>query len=456
MNAATNTTVPARFSARTALAVIVANMIGTGVFTSLGFQLEDIQSGFVLMMLWAVGGLTALCGALCYAELGAALPRSGGEYHFLSEIYHPAAGYISGCVSATIGFAAPTALASITFGTYLASVFPNLAPTAVACGLVLALTTIHATSRRGSGGFQRAFTAIKILLILGFCVLSWALVDEPQPIRFLPQGGDGVLLASGAFAVALIYVNYAYTGWNAATYLTGELEDPQRSLTRVLVTGTLLVMALYLLLNFTFLYVAPIAAMTGRLEVGYIAAQSVFGPAGAAMMAVVLALLLVSTVSAMVLAGPRVLQVMGQDFGAFRHLARVNRHGIPYVAVLLQSALALAFILTASFESILVFTGFTLGLNSFFTVLGVVVLRWRRPDLHRPYRAWLYPLPVLVYLGITGWTLAYILYERPEEGLLGLAIVAVGALFYRVTVRFDRQRPQDGGNRRAATGGSGR
>lgn len=424
-----------RFSPNTAMAVVVANMIGTGVFTSLGFQLLDIQSGFVLMMLWAVGGLTALCGALSYAELGAALPRSGGEYNFLSEIYHPAAGYISGWVSATIGFAAPTALAAITFGTYLASVFPSLSPTWLACGLVLALTAVHASSRRNSGGVQRAFTVLKVLLILGFCVLAWALVGEPQAVRFLPAAGDGDLLASGAFAVALIYVNYAYTGWNAATYLTSELEDPQRNLSRVLIVGTLVVMGLYLLLNFTFLHVAPMDAMAGRIEIGYVAASHAFGGGGASVMGVVLAALLISTVSAMVLAGPRVLQVMGQDFRAFRLLARTNRHGVPDLAVALQSGLALTFILTASFESILVFAGFTLGLNTFFSVLGVFVLRWRRPDLPRPYRVAAYPLPPLLFLGFTGWTLTYILLDRPQEGLLGLGIVATGALFYWLTVK---------------------
>jgi APA family basic amino acid/polyamine antiporter len=429
---------PLRFSAQTALAVIVANMIGTGVFTSLGFQLLDIQSGFVIMMLWGVGGITALCGALCYAELGSALPRSGGEYNFLSQIYHPAAGYVSGWVSATIGFAAPTALAAITFGTYLSSVFPVLSPTWLAAGLVVGLTAIHAGSRRNSGGFQRAFTLLKILLVLGFCLLAWLLVREPQPVRFLPQSGDERLLLSGAFAVALIYVNYAYTGWNAATYLTSELEDPQRSLTRVLIIGTSMVMVLYLLLNFTFLYVAPMDALAGRIEIGYVAAEYAFGAAGAAFMGVVLALLLISTVSAMVLAGPRVLQVMGQDFATFRLLARTNRDGVPYLAVILQSLLALAFILTASFESILVFAGFTLGLNTFFTVLGVVVLRWRRPTLARPYRAFLYPLPVIVFLCVTGWTLTFILRERPEEGLWGLAIVATGGLFYLLTTRCGR------------------
>ncbi|MEZ5559334.1 MAG: amino acid permease [Pseudomonadales bacterium] len=435
------------FSPRTAMAVVVANMIGTGVFTSLGFQLLDIQSGFVLMMLWAVGGLTALCGALTYAELGAALPRSGGEYNFLSEIYHPAAGYISGWVSATIGFAAPTALAAITFGTYLASVFPGLSPTWLAAGLLLALTAVHASTHRSSGGVQRAFTTLKVLLILGFCVLSWILVGEPQDVRFLPGTGDGALLGSGAFAVSLIYVNYAYTGWNAATYLTSELDDPQRSLSRVLLAGTAVVMVLYLLLNFTFLHVAPMSAMEGRLEIGYVAAQSVFGPAGAAIMGVILALLLISTVSAMVLAGPRVLQVIGQDFPAFRLLARTNANGVPAVAIAMQSLLALAFIVTASFERILVFAGFTLGLNTFFTVLGVFVLRWRRPDLPRPYRTLGYPVTPIVFLLLTAWTLTYILLQRPQEGLMGLAIVGSGALFYGVTVWLGQRR--DGNSRSA-------
>lgn len=429
-----------RFSPRTAVAVVIANMVGTGVFTSLGFQLLDIQSGFVLLMLWVVGGLTALCGALCYAELGAALPRSGGEYNFLSEIYHPAAGYVSGWVSATIGFAAPTALAAITFGSYLGSVFTGLSPTWLACLLVLALAAVHASTRRSSGGVQRAFTMLKVLLVLGFCVLAWLLVDESQPVRFLPARGDLPLLTSSAFAVSLIYVNYAYTGWNAATYLTSELAEPQKNLSRVLVGGTVTVMAMYVLLNFTFLWVAPIDAMVGRIEIGYVAARHAFGSAGGDLMGVVLAGLLISTVSAMVMAGPRVLQVIGQDFPAFRLLARTNSHGVPYAAIALQTAITLLIIVTASFESILVFAGFTLGLNTFFAVLGLFVLRWREPDRPRPYRAALYPLPPLIYLGFTGWTLTYILLDRPGEGLMGLAIVATGLVAYLITIRFGARR----------------
>jgi APA family basic amino acid/polyamine antiporter len=433
------------FSPRTAMAVIMANMIGTGVFTSLGFQLADIQSGFVLIMLWVVGGMTALCGALTYAELGAALPRSGGEYNFLNEIYHPAAGFISGWISATIGFAAPTALAAITFGAYLGSVFPQSLPESsqpwLASGLVIALTAAHASTHRNSGGVQRALTAIKVVLIVMFCVLSWIAVDQPQPVNFWPSPSDGPLMASGAFAVSLIYVNYAYSGWNAATYLTGELDHPERNLSRVLLSGTAIVVLLYVLLNFTFLYVAPMDAMVGKLEIGYVSAQYAFGGNGAAFMGVMLALLLISTVSAMIMAGPRVLQVIGQDFVAFRSLAKINADGVPAVAIAVQSALTLAFIVSASFESILVFAGFTMGLNSFFTVLGVFVLRRTRPELPRPYRTLWYPLPPLVFLGVTGWTLIYILIEKPMEGLWGLAIVGSGGLFYLLTRRIGMRPP---------------
>lgn len=417
-------------------------MIGTGVFTSLGFQLLEIQSGFVILMLWFVGGVTALCGALCYAELGASLPRSGGEYNFLSEAYHPAVGFVSGWVSATIGFAAPTALAAITFGTYLSSVVPRLSARWLAAALIVAMAAAHASTRRASGGTQRAFTYLKLALIAGFCVLGWTLTEAPQDIVFLPSTGDGTLIASGAFAVALIYVNYAYAGWNAATYVIDELDRPRETLSRVLLTGTVVVMVLYLLLNYTFLYAAPIDALAGKLEVGYVAAQFIFGETGAAIMGIVLALLLISTVSAMTLAGPRVLMVIGQDFHILRFLARTNAHGVPVVAIGLQSALAVTLVLTATFESILVFAGFTLGVSTLCTVAGLFLLRWRRPGIERPYRVPLYPLPPLAFLGLMGWTLTYLLVQRPMEGLAGVAILASGAAFYGLSRRLSARANQ--------------
>ncbi len=431
-----------KFRVPTVTAVVVANMIGTGVFTSLGFQLLDLRSGFVLLALWVVGGIAALCGAMTYAELGAALPRSGGEYNFLSRIYHPAAGFVSGWVSATIGFAAPTALAAITFAAYATSALDAVEPwlrKALACGLVVVLTAVHAGSRRGSGGLQSLFTLLKVAVIVAFCIAATAAAPALQPVGFLPVEGDGALLLSGAFAVSLIYVSYAYTGWNAATYLSSELEEPQRTLPWILLSGTAIVMLLYVALNYTFLAVAPMDAMVGQVEVGFVAAEYAFGETGGRFTGLVLALLLVSTVSAMTVAGPRVLQVIGEDFRGFRALARTNADGIPWLAICLQSVLALTFILTSTFESILVFAGFTLALNSFATVLGVFVLRARQPQLPRPFRVVAYPLPPLVYLALTGWTLGFVLVNRPLEGLVGLGVIASGLLFYLLTRRFDRR-----------------
>ncbi len=423
-----------KFRFPTITAIVIANMVGTGVFTSLGFQLLDIQSGFVILLLWAIGGLIAVSGAMTYAELGAAFPRSGGEYNFLSKIYHPAVGFVAGWTSVTIGFAGPSALAAMTFAAYATSIF-DVAQSVwlergLAIGLVAVLTIVHAGKRRNSGGMQVVFTTLKVAVIVGFCLAALLFVDEPQPLRFLPSAGDTTLITSSAFAISLIYVSYAYTGWNAATYLSSELENPQRTLPGILLIGTLVVTLMYVALNFIFMYSAPVAELQGQIEIGLIAAIATFGEMGGRFAGFVLAMLLISTVSAMMMAGPRVLQVMGQDFRALRISARLNQDGIPSTAIYIQSALAILFILTSSFESVLLFAGFTLALNSFVAVLGVFVLRWRQPELERPYRTFLYPLPPLIYLLLMGWTLWFVLINRPVEGLFGLGVIVSGLLVY--------------------------
>ncbi|PHS15318.1 MAG: amino acid permease [Kangiella sp.] len=432
-----------KFNNKTAIAVVIANMIGTGVFTSLGFQLLDIQSGFSLLMLWVVGGVTALCGALTYAELGAALPRSGGEYHFLSQCYHPIAGFISGWISSTIGFAAPVALASITFGAYLSSIFPSLSQLGLAIILIVILTIVHSSTHQKSAGLQWIFTLIKLLLIVVFCFAALIMVDVPQEISFMPNEDDFDILTGGVFAVSLIYVSYAYNGWNAATYLTGELEDPQRNLPKILVIGTLSVLVVYVALNFIFLYSTPIELLKGKIEIGYIVAQSIFGELGAKLTGVVMALLLVSTVSAMTLAGPRVIQVIAQDFQLFRWFSVVNKSRIPARAIYFQSVIAIIFVVTSSFETILVFSGFALALNNFFAVFGIFILRYRQPNLIRPYRTWLYPLPPLVFLALIGWTIFYIAKEKPTEASMSVILIIVGALFYKFSLKFERKHPAE-------------
>lgn len=426
----TKTTAPVyQIGFTTGVSLVVANMVGTGVFTTLGFQVMDIQSGFVVLMLWAVGGLIALCGALCYGELAAAMPRSGGEYHYLSQIYHPAVGFLSGWVSATVGFAAPTALGAMALGSYAASVWPTLNPLWLSVGVVLVLTGIHASSSRVGSRLQIVVTAAKVLVLVAFIGVGW-LVAEPQPIQFAPQPTDWSQLLSPTFAVSLIYVSYAYSGWNAAVYLAGEVKTPQHNLPRILLVGTTVVLLLYVGLNFIFLYSTPVANLAGQVEVGFVAANQLLGPAVGRLMGGIIAGLLVSTISSMIFAGPRIVQVMGEDLPALRAMAVISKTGIPVRAMLFQTALTLLFIFTATFKAVLLYAGFVLSLFTFLTVLGLFVLRWRRPELPRPYRAWGYPLTPLLFLALSAWTLLFILRDNPTESLYGLGTLLIGLGIY--------------------------
>ena len=418
-----------RISAFTATCIVVANMVGTGVFTSLGFQVADFRSPFVLMALWVVGGVGALCGALSYGELGAAMPRSGGEYHFLSRIYHPAVGFLSGWVSLTVGFAAPVALAGLALAQYMSRVYPLGRPLLVAAGVICAISAVHALGIKAGTRFQVAFTVAKVLLILGFSACGLFMAD-PQPLSMAPSGADLGLLLSGPFAVSLVFVSYAYSGWNAAAYVAGEMGDPRRDLPKALLAGTALVMALYVVLNYVFLRAAPMGELAGKVDVGYIAAAHVFGPLGGRIMGGLISLGLVSTISAMTWAGPRVAQVMGQDIPLFGRLARTSPSGAPVGAIVLQLAIVLVLLFTSTFERVLTYLGFTLALCSFLTVAGVYVLRRRQPDLPRPYRTWGYPATPALFLAINGWMLLYILKQRPMESLAGLATLLMGLLLY--------------------------
>lgn len=429
-----------KFSERTAMAIVIANMIGTGIFTSLGFQLADIKSGFVIMVLWVLGGVMSLCGALCYAELGSRLPRSGGEYNFLSEIYHPGAGFVSGWISATVGFAAPTALAAMTFGAYLSSVFPALNPLWLATVLIVSMTAVHSTSHKNSSSLQNFFTTGKILLILIFSTAALIAAPELQDVSYIPAASDLSLFTGGAFAVSLIYVGYAYTGWNAATYLTGELEDAQKSLPRVLMIGTAMVMICYILLNYVFLATAPIDAMAGKLEIGYISAQFAFGDIGGTVMGISLSLLLISTVSAMLVAAPRVLQMLGEDYSLIAKLGKVNRHGIPSIAIWLQSIMALIFLWSATFESILLFSGATMAINSLFVIIGVFILRRRNDNENNGFKIPLYPLPPIIFITITVVTLVYLTIQNTMEIAFSAAIITSGLLLYALAQKYSNHK----------------
>jgi len=406
-------------------------MVGTGIFTSLGFQVGGLPTGFAIMALWTVGGICALCGALSYAELGAALPRSGGEYHFLREIYHPSIGFVAGWISATVGFAAPVAIAAIPFGTYISGVVPGTNPLFLSLAVVWITTLVLLWDLKLGSGFQNISTLLKVALIL-VIIAAGFYIRGSQPISFLPVKTDRALLLSPPFAISLYWVMYAYSGWNASTYIVGEVRNPTRTIPLSLGLGTLLVTALYLGINAVFLRTTPAAEMAGKQEVGLIAGLHIFGTDGGKMMAVFIALGLVSTVSAMMWIGPRVMMTMGEDLSALSWLSRRNGRGLPIRATLVQFAIVNLLILVTTFQKVVNYVQFSLTLFSALTVLGVFVLRWRRPALPRPYRTWGYPVTPAIFLAVSGWMLWHLL-EDPstrEPSLWGLATAALGLMIY--------------------------
>lgn len=407
-----------------ATAIVVANMVGTGVFTTLGLQAKLVPHPAWLLGIWLAGGLIAGCGALCYAELGAALPRSGGEYHFLGRIYHPIIGLAAGLVSVTVGFAAPVALASMALGHYAATVLP-VSPGWTGGFALVGITLFHLVDVRIGQRFQVAMTILKLLLIGVFIVaglLASPLPDhQSAPPDFVP--------ALSALSLAMVFVFYAYSGWNAAAYVAGEIRDPHRVLPRALLHGTALVSAAYLLLNYVFLRTVSLSELAGTVEIGALSAAHVFGATGGTVMSAMLCLLLVSTISAMVLAGPRVLQAAGEDISLLRPLAKTTAGGAPARAILAQVLIAGLFIATGSFETVLTVAGFMLTLFAGLTALGVIVLRVNEPTLPRPWRMRAYPLPPLVFVCASSAILVMALRERPAATitatlLTGLAVVA--------------------------------
>jgi APA family basic amino acid/polyamine antiporter len=426
-----------------AAALVVSNMIGTGVFMSLGFQISGFTrpdgsslltgSVFPIVMLWVVGGVLAICGALCYAELATALPRSGGEYNFLSRIYHPAVGFCTGLCSAGIGFAAPVAASALIFGQYFTKVFPGLAQVfphpehKLAFVLVTVVTLFHLRSLRFTGAFQASMTAMTVLLIAVF--IACGFYHGGAGATFAPATSDWALLVSAPFFSSLIWVMYSYSGWNAAAYIIEEVSDPARALPRALILGTAFVMVLYVAVNCVFLYTTPLAALAGEPDVAHVAGISIFGSFGARFSSALICLGLVANVSAMLWVGSRVSQAMGDTYPALGVLARTTAGSVPYISLLFQFAVVcgLLFFDAANIinyvESVLLFW-------SLLAVLGVIVLRFREPDLARPYRTWGYPLPPIIFSIATFFCLVQTSLRYPRESIIGAATVLIGIPIY--------------------------
>jgi APA family basic amino acid/polyamine antiporter len=411
-----------------ATALVVASMVGTGVFTSLGFQLVDLNSAPQVLFLWTLGGAIALCGALCYAEVAAALPRSGGEYHFLGKLYHPSLGFMAGMLSATAGFAAPTAITALAFGEYLHETIPLLPVKIAAAAVVLAGSAAHAIGTRTSARVQVAATLLKLALIAVFIVAAWWLPGKGDIRWKVEPHADLDAILQPAFAVALLFVFYAYTGWNAAVYGLEEWQRPEVTVRRALIGGTLVVAVLYVGLNASFLHAAPVAELRGKVQVGHVASVSLFGQEAARTVSGFFALGLFASVSALLWAGPRVLGAMGKDLRALRFFA--PRHEVPHAALIFQAGLALLLIFTSSFRDLITMTQIGLTLSTSLVVGGCFLLRLRHPGLPRPVKVPLFPLPALIFLAMSGFVIARSAIADPGPTLAGLAISAIFAVLW--------------------------
>jgi basic amino acid/polyamine antiporter, APA family len=437
----------------TTVALVISNMIGTGVFTSLGFQYKDIPNAVAILILWIVGGILALCGALVYSELGAAMPRSGGEYHYLSKIYHPWLGFLSGWVSITVGFAAPVALASMAFGEYLRGAFPggfdfflkipfittldfhiNIIPKYCALFILILVTIIHAYDVKFGSNFQKLFTSFNVLLILGFVFCGFFVTPSFQDMSVHLSSISFKDFMRPEIAITLIYISYAYTGWNASAYIASEIKRPQWTIPKALLLSTVTVTVLYFILNFTFIITAPRSELIldkNIVNPGLVSASNVFGQLGGSIMGILISILLISTISSMVFVGPRVSQIMGEDMKLLRFISfKTKGHGTPVYAIILQSAISAILIITSTFETVLASTGFVLVFFNFLTVFGVFIHRYKYKDAERPYKTWGYPVVPIFYLIIVLAVLYFTFYKDPKYSIIGLIAVLSGSVVY--------------------------
>lgn len=397
-----------------ATALVVANMIGTGVFTTSGFLLADLKSPWIVLAAWAVGGVIATLGALSYGALARRIPESGGEYLFLSRTLHPAAGYLAGWVSLLVGFSAPLAAAAFAFGEYSKPWMTLWSPRVSGTLLLIIFTALHAAHVRRGAWVQNVAVLMKVVLIALFVGFAAARLEPTT-------GATSNPFPLGAFGVSLVWISFSYSGWNAAIYIGGEVRDPERNLPRALLWGALSVMIIYLGLNAVFVFSAPLEALAKQPAIGRIAGEHLGGPWLANAVIALVALTLVSSVSSMVMAGPRVYARMAEDGYLPRWLR--TETGPPRPAIYLQCGLALLLLWTATFESLLTYIGFTLGLSTAATVLGLVRLRLREGENFRvPGWPWVPALFLLSVLGTTTFSIA----RRPLESLLGLATIGIG------------------------------
>jgi len=411
-----------RLGLSSATALVVANMVGTGVFTTSGLLIADLGSAWLVLLAWVLGGVVALLGALCYGALARHIPESGGEYVFLSRTLHPALGYLAGWVSLLVGFAVPLGALAFAFGQYMSALggVALASPRLTGTVIILVAASVHAVSVTAGARAQAIAVGIELVVIALFTGFG---------MGQLAHEGLHNVAAPGRVAglgVALVIVSYSYQGWNAAVYIGGEVADPRKNLPRALVLGTVLVTTLYLGLNAVFVLGAPASLLAGKVDVGRITALVLGGPRLAKLVSALIAFVLANCISALAMAGPQITARMAAD-GSLPRVLAVRPGRPPRVALLAQTAIAIVALWTAAFASMLTYVGFTLSLMTAATVLGLVWERHKRgPALEVPGWPW---VPVVFLVFVVGAT-AFTVVERPRESPVGLSTLAVGLLAY--------------------------
>lgn len=405
--------------------LIIANMVGAGVFTTSGFALSDLGSADRVMAAWAVGGLIALSGAVSYGGLVRRMTESGGEYLFLSRVIHPVAGFIAGWVSLLAGFTGAIAFAARALETYLLPARPEWLPGGVvACGAVILAALLHGVRVRTGAVTQNVAVVLKLVLLIGFLVFAAVVAATEGPAAAPPPAAAFSL---AAFAGSLVWISLSYSGFNAAVYVAGEAKDAKRNAPRALWIGTVVVMLLYLGLNAAFVYLPSFDAVAGREDIAAAAAQAIGGPVAATTIRLIIVVALVTSVFSLVMAGPRVYARMADD-GVFPRAFRFEGAGAPTTAIAAQAALAIALILLADLRGLLGYLGFTLSISAALTVASLFVLARREGRQAIEVFGW--PVTPLFYVTAT-LVLAGIAGSRDPMQLLAAVVTIVsGSVAY--------------------------
>jgi len=435
-----------KYSKAVATNMVIANMIGTGIFTAIGYQVmnDAIPDPSTILVIWLVGGVFSLCGAFAYSEVASCVNRSGGEYSFLSELYHPLLGFLSGWISMVVGFSAAIAALGLAIGEYflpliglprtcVVSFFWTELPIQklVALSAIIIIALVHIKGVKFGGVFQNYITAFKLILIGLIIVIPFIYFGyEPSNISFIPTERTSDTILSSAFAGSLVWVMFSYSGWNASTYILGNLENPKKTLPFSLIFGTLVVTVIYLLLNFVFMYVATFEELEGQLDVGNIVMQKVLGENAAVIVSGTFSFALLSGLSAMMIAGPRVAEEIGKDFRLFKLLSKQNSKGTPVAAIIFLASISCFLVIFSSFKEMIEYIGITLTIFSLLTVFGVFIIRKKRIKNVLGIKCLGYPFTPLLFIVLSLWMLYYFISQDPVKIIWCLITIVPGIVIY--------------------------